>query len=282
MAVSVRRKAEARVQRHPDLFLSYSSRDKEFVRKLAEDLTFCQVDVWLDQWELQTGARLHEVIPDAVKESRFYTIVLSANSSRSDWVKKELRQARAREKDTGQIVVLPILIGRGVVSPLLKDRIYIDFRSDYYGALVKLAGVIHELTPFRINEAIQEVKPDSISGVIEALRYVGIEPYIVIGEDDFAEIAKARGSRTRAGRIRFSPGLVLSTPGISPRVRNLMSRLQSEVWHSNTSHGDRSDPISRRSTQRRMGEQILPPPSASRKLSSLRMKKTTGKKRADR
>ena len=41
-----------RVPRKPDIFLSHSTRDKKFVEQLAEDLAFCEVDSWLDEWDL--------------------------------------------------------------------------------------------------------------------------------------------------------------------------------------------------------------------------------------
>lgn len=72
----VDRSVGARVRRSPDLFLSHSTRDKEFVRKLADDLAFCEVDVWLDEWEIQPGESLHDAIGQALSSCRFIAIVL--------------------------------------------------------------------------------------------------------------------------------------------------------------------------------------------------------------
>jgi hypothetical protein len=49
------------------LFLCHSSKDKKFVRQLAEELTELSVDVWLDEWELQPGDSLHECIGSALE-----------------------------------------------------------------------------------------------------------------------------------------------------------------------------------------------------------------------
>jgi hypothetical protein len=83
MVMLVRRSVEARVHRHPDLFLSHSSRDKTFVRQLADDLTFCEIDVWLDEWELQVGDSLHDLIGNALEQSRFIGVVIGDNFSES-------------------------------------------------------------------------------------------------------------------------------------------------------------------------------------------------------
>jgi hypothetical protein len=227
------RTTEVRLKRRPDLFLSHSSKDKKFVRKLAEDLTFCEVDVWLDQWELEFGDSLHDVIAAAVENSRFVGVVLSGSSSKSIWARDELKQALSREKRTRQSAVLPILVGRASLPPELEDKIHLNFRGDYDGALVRLAGTIHKTSRLRIEEAVNSVRPDSINGAIRALRYAGVEPYIVLGEDDFNEVARAGGFLIRKGRARFSPQRVLNAPGVSPRVKNLMTRLITEVWKSN-------------------------------------------------
>ncbi len=79
----VERSREARLRRSPDLFLSHSSRDKPFVRRLADDLTFCEVDVWFDEWELQAGESLHDRIGQALERSKFVGVVLGDNFSDS-------------------------------------------------------------------------------------------------------------------------------------------------------------------------------------------------------
>ena len=47
----------------PDIFLSHSAKDKEIAARLATDLNFCGIDVWLDLWELQIGqvGKLYQV-----------------------------------------------------------------------------------------------------------------------------------------------------------------------------------------------------------------------------
>ena len=81
-----------------------------------------------------------------------------------------------------------------MVPPFLEDKVYIDFRKDYYIALARLAGAVHHLTGLRIEEAIKSLGFTKLSDVIYTLRYCGIEPYIVLGEDDFQEIAKMEGT----------------------------------------------------------------------------------------
>jgi len=238
------RTAEGRLHQAPDLFLSHSSRDKTFVRRLAEDLTFCQVDVWLDEWELQAGDSLHDSIGMALERSRFVAVVLGDHFSDSRWAREELKQALSREKRSDKASVLPLLCGKAEVPPFLEDKLYIDFRVDYYPALVRLAGAVHGLSRFRVEEAIQSVLPSTSSGVISSLRYCGIEPYIVLGEDDFKEIAGVEGTIVAHGRVRFDPDAVASA-NVSHRIRNLMRKLIEDVWANTADISESSSELER-------------------------------------
>lgn len=225
----VRRSAEARLHRQPDLFLCHSSRDKTFVRKLAEDLTFCEIDVWLDEWEIQIGESLYDRITDALERSRFTGIVVGDNFADSNWARDELKQALARERRSRPGSVLPLVCGNGQIPAFLEDKVFADFRSDYYGAVVRLAAALHGVSRLRAEEAVRRKCPAGIGAVIEALRYCGVEPYIVLGEDDFAEIKATGHVEVIGDRVRFDPERVRSSD-VSPRVQNLMTRLIDEVW----------------------------------------------------
>lgn len=229
MASMIDRSKEARVKRAPDLFLSHSSRDKRVVRQLAEDLSFLEVDAWLDEWELQTGDSLHDVIAAAMEKAGYVAVVLGDNYADSRWAREELKQALARERRQSDSVILPLVFGSAEVPAFLEDRVYLDFRSGYYEALSRLAGIVHGVSRKRIEDAIATVKPQNIGQCIKVLRYCGVEPYVVIGQDDWAEI-EAAGGVVLGERVRFDPRAVASHPKTSPRVRQLMERLEIEVW----------------------------------------------------
>ena len=74
-------------------FISYSSKDKEFVLRLATDLRTREgIDAWLDQWETTPGDRIPERIEEGLSEASVFILVLSPDSVRSQWVEYE-RQA---------------------------------------------------------------------------------------------------------------------------------------------------------------------------------------------
>ena len=141
----VDRSVKGRVHRVPDLFLSHSSRDKDFVRKLAEDLAFCEVDVWLDEWELQLGDSLYDVISQALTKSQFIAVVLGDDYLNSKWAGDEMKQALARERREDRTVVLPLLVGSVQLPAFLEDKLHLDFRSNHYSAVARLSAMVNHV-----------------------------------------------------------------------------------------------------------------------------------------
>lgn len=159
MAVAIDRSPAARVKRKPHVFLSHSAKDKSFVRELAKQLNQLGIDAWLDEWELQVGDSLYTTISQALESSQYVAIVISQNFLESKWAIDEMNQALSRERREGRSMILPLLIGDVKKPPFVEDRIHLDFRSDYYPALTRLAGMVHGISKIRIEDAIQKAKP---------------------------------------------------------------------------------------------------------------------------
>lgn len=115
----------------PKIFLSYSSADKPFVARLANDLRAGRVRVWFDQWELKVGDSLTQRIQAGIAESSWLAVVLSKNSVNSEWVKKELAAAQAKELHKRSIFILPLVIDDCEIPVFLLDKVYADFRDSY-------------------------------------------------------------------------------------------------------------------------------------------------------
>ena len=226
----VERTFEGRSRKAPDLFLCHSSRDKDVVRELAEYLSFCEVDVWLDEWEIQPGNSLHDSITQALEKSRFIGVSLVDHFDDSRYADDEMKQALARERRSDRAIVLPLVFGQSEVPPFLEDKLYLDFRDDYFHALSRLAALIHEIPKQHIEEAILATRPQDIRSTIDALRFAGKEPYVIMSTEDREAILAAGGHEYIEDRVRFSPEQIANSPSVSPRLRRKMERLINEVW----------------------------------------------------
>lgn len=124
----------------PSVFLSHSSKDKFFARKLAETLAESGVEVWIDEAELRVGDSLVGKISAAIEQADYVAAILSPRSVRSNWVQKELKLAMTQEIAGRKIKVLPILMERCEIPPFLQDKVYADFSDpdDFDGPIEKL------------------------------------------------------------------------------------------------------------------------------------------------
>ncbi len=111
------------------IFLSHSSKDKFFVRELAERLREYGVKVWLDEAEIKIGESLTEKVGRAIDEMDYVGVVLSSNSINSEWVQKELQVAMQKEFSKKKVVILPMLLEHVEIPPFLRDKLYADFTS---------------------------------------------------------------------------------------------------------------------------------------------------------
>lgn len=102
------------------VFISHSSQNDEFVKKLRETLELHGQLPWVDSRELTGGADLNATIEQSVRSARHLLVVLSIAALGSDWVQREVRwglDEAARRSDGYKVisVVLP-----GVPPGLLK------------------------------------------------------------------------------------------------------------------------------------------------------------------
>jgi len=111
------------------IFISYSRKDINFVRRLAGDLEKAGYDVWWDLTDLRGGDDWVRVIPEAIKNSDKIIVALSPNSTISEWVEKEYTQALSLRKK-----IIPIMLEQSSVPFALNTINYIDFTGDDYAA----------------------------------------------------------------------------------------------------------------------------------------------------
>lgn len=136
---------EVRRAKHEDervAFISHSTKDKPFVRKLAGDLVANGVKVWLDEQRILVGDSIPEKIAQGLAESDFFLLVVTQNSVGSSWVKKELSGALIHEIERRKVTVMPIRLDDAPMPDSIKEKAYADFRGSYDEGLNKLLNSI--------------------------------------------------------------------------------------------------------------------------------------------
>lgn len=128
------------------VFLSHNSKDKPWVRNLAERLIADEVRVWLDEAEINIGDSLIEKISTGIQDMRFVAVIISKNSVESSWVQKEISIAMSKEISGREVNVLPLVIDNCELPVSLSDKFYADFTDPdsfeiSYSILLRTIGV---------------------------------------------------------------------------------------------------------------------------------------------
>ena len=129
---------------HPSVFVSHSSKDKPFVRKLVDELQKHDLQVWFDEREMGVGDSISSGISAGLENADYLLVVLSPSSIESNWVKNELNAALMEEASNKGIVILPAVIEDCEIPMLLRDRIYADFRKQFEDGLNGLLRVFKQ------------------------------------------------------------------------------------------------------------------------------------------
>jgi uncharacterized protein YjbI with pentapeptide repeats len=89
-------------------FISYSTKDGEFAKRLHSRLRDAKIRVWFAPEDIKGGVKLYDQIERAIQLHDRLLVVLSENSLRSEWVMTEIRKAREAEKRENRRKLFPI------------------------------------------------------------------------------------------------------------------------------------------------------------------------------
>jgi|GEM_PF-7049626 len=203
------------------VFISYSSHDKDFASRLCNDLTLYDINVWFDDWSIRPGDSITKAIEGGLRGSQFVLLLLSRAAVESEWVQEELSSSLYSALSSGRPKVIPLLLEDCDVPVMLRHRKNLDFivSEKYDASLNQLIEVLHSETNVTPPQAL-------IPGFIELK---------LLGEGAFSTVYKAIEAKTAAikaikfpkSRRRLEPELAainaLGThPGIVPIERTLV------------------------------------------------------------
>jgi hypothetical protein len=112
------------------VFISHSSVDKRFVRRLARAIEKKGFGIWLDERELVAGDSLAKKVSEAIDSARVVLVVVSRSSVKSSWLAFELNKATNRMVK-GECRVIPAVIERVELPPEVGGLLYADFTSNF-------------------------------------------------------------------------------------------------------------------------------------------------------
>lgn len=127
------------------VFISHSSKDKQFARWISVDLKNAGHRIWFDEWDIKVGDSIPRKIGHGLDECDYVAVVLSKFAVESRWVENEWHTKYWDEIEKNKVMVLPLLKEDCAIPSLLKIKKYADFRFDYTQGLEDL---MHALAHF--------------------------------------------------------------------------------------------------------------------------------------
>lgn len=111
-------------------FISYASENLSFVKSLHNHLEAKGVRCWFAPEDLKTGDRFPQLIEDAIHDYDKFIVVLSKDSIKSGWVKREVNIAREREHK-----------GKDIFFPIFLDNTYLSSSASWVSYLRKQRNI---------------------------------------------------------------------------------------------------------------------------------------------
>ncbi|MDQ3919573.1 MAG: toll/interleukin-1 receptor domain-containing protein [Acidobacteriota bacterium] len=97
-------------------FISYSSKDEEFARRLYADLQSEGVRCWFAPEDLKIGEKFRIKIDESIRLYDKLLLVLSESSVESEWVEKEVETAFEKEGEQKKTVLFPVRLDDAVLE----------------------------------------------------------------------------------------------------------------------------------------------------------------------
>lgn len=166
-----------------DVFISYKSEEYHQAREVRLRLEAAGISCWMAPEDIPGGTSYAMEIPQAIRESKFFVLILSRGAMASRWVSRELDQAINAGK-----TILPMVLEACPLTPefdfyLSNVQQYFAYR-DKEAALQALIRDIRgeETTPLpkKKTEPVPTPAPQPVAAPVERPKKKGVLPAILL------------------------------------------------------------------------------------------------------
>lgn len=138
MVATLRRTANKKQK----VFISHSSINKAYAKRIAVELAQHGHNPWLDEWEIDAGQNIPSEISKGLQRATAVVVLLSSHAVKSKWVESEWQTKYWDELKDGKVRVIPALIENCRIPVLLKTKKYADFRHSFESGIDDLLNAL--------------------------------------------------------------------------------------------------------------------------------------------
>lgn len=218
------------------IFISYSSKDREFALKLAETLEKF-FDVWIDREELEGGLQWEKAIEAALADCEVFVVIVTPKSNESEWVARETIRAEQLKKTR-----IPILLA-GQLPLRLLNLHFVDFQGEFEGGLRDLLEALqlyldsenfqHDEVNVLVGRAIRARLGGDIAEANNLLgQAIALEPDFVSSIEDFWNQLQVSQNSDMAAvlRQRVENGEIIIIEETTQREKSVYAKKDTYDW----------------------------------------------------
>ena len=112
------------------VFLSHSTKDKQFVQTFTDELKAEKIEPWLCEIDIEYGGNFVAKIEEGLRDADLTVLFWSPEAARSDWTRLEWTSVTAREISESRTRLGIVLLRDCEVPELLRVKHRIDARAD--------------------------------------------------------------------------------------------------------------------------------------------------------
>ena len=151
-----------------DIFICHAREDKsDVIKPLIIAFKKANISYWYDEAEIKWGDSIPEKVNEGLKISRYVIVVLSEFFVLKKWPQRELNSALNVEASSGEVRVLPLLIGTDEIKkdilnkyPILNDKFYLTWNYDTNTIVDALKARLKKMNKSYMQTQSEVEKPD--------------------------------------------------------------------------------------------------------------------------
>jgi hypothetical protein len=131
------------------VFLSHSTKDKQFVQTLAAELETEKIEPWLCEVDIEFGQNFVAKIEEGLRDADLTVLFWSPEAARSDWTRLERTAVTAREISESRVRLGIVLLRDCAMPELLRVKHRIDAQIDSAKGRLETVAWIKRLRDMR-------------------------------------------------------------------------------------------------------------------------------------
>ena len=203
------------------VFISYAREDRAWAERLYMDLRKQEINAWLDVRCLAAGANWEFEIKRAIRDSRFFILLLSKHSTnKRGFVQKEVRAAidLLKEFPKGSIFLIPARLDQTEpIDDELRELNWVDLDPDYNDGLARVLSSLASLKPSPLIYATAKTAPTASVQIMDKGREVTVEMPLILGPRASVSYAPFRSKKEFLQQFidRLPTGTAFADKGLS-------------------------------------------------------------------